>query len=51
MIKKNFGFESDLDQVGDNLHVICSVGVAVHAQRHQEVLSWASQLQPQKKVS
>lgn len=44
MVEEDFGFESDLDQVGDHLHVICSVGVAVHTQRHEEVLSWTSQL-------
>lgn len=44
VVEENFGFESDLDQTGDDLHVICSVCVAVHTQRHEEVLSWSSQL-------
>lgn len=44
MVEEDFGFESDLDQVGDYLHVVCSVGVAVHAQRHEEVLGRTSEL-------
>lgn len=44
VVEEDFRFESDLDQVGDHLHVVCSVGVAVHTQRHEEVLSWSSQL-------
>lgn len=44
VVEEDFGFESDLDQVGDHLHVVRSVGVAVHTQRHEEVLSWSSQL-------
>lgn len=44
MVEEDFGFESDLDQVRDHFHVICSLGDAVHAQRHEEVLGRASQL-------
>lgn len=44
MVEEDFGFEADLDQVGDHLHVICPMGVAVHTQRHEEVLSWSGQL-------
>ena len=44
MVEEDFGFESDLDQVGDHLHVVGAVGVAVHTQRHEEVLSWSGQL-------
>ena len=32
VVEENFGFKSDLDQVGDHFHVVCSVCVAVHAQ-------------------
>lgn len=32
VVKQNFGFETYLDQVGDDLHVIGSVGVTVHTQ-------------------
>lgn len=44
VVEEDFGFETDLDQAGDHLHVVCSVSVAVHTQRHEEVLSWSSQL-------
>lgn len=27
VVEQNFGFQSDLDQVGDDLHVVGSVGV------------------------
>lgn len=44
VVEQNFGFQSDLDQVGDDLHVVGSVGVWVHTQRHEQVLSWSRQL-------
>lgn len=44
MVEEDFGFESDLDQVGDHLHVITAVGVAVHTQGHEKVLGRSGQL-------
>lgn len=44
VVEQNFRFESDLDQVGDDLHVVSTVGVTVHTQRHEQILSWSSQL-------
>lgn len=48
MIEDDFRFQTDLDEVGDHLHVIRSMGVAVHTERHEKVLSWTGQLQRQK---
>lgn len=48
MIEDDFRFQADLDEVGDHLHVIRSMGVAVHTERHEKVLSWTGQLQRQK---
>lgn len=45
MIEDDFRFQADLDEVGDHLHVVRSMGVAVHTERHEKVLSWTGQLQ------
>lgn len=47
VVEEHFGLEADLDEVGDDLHVVSAMRVAVHTQRHQQVLSWTSQLQQQ----
>ena len=48
MVEEHFGLEADLDEVGDHLHVVSTMRVAVHAQRHEQILSWARQLQRRK---
>lgn len=44
MIEEDFRLETDLDEVGDHVHVVSSVSSTVHAQRHEEVLRWSRQL-------
>lgn len=45
VVEEHLGFEADLDQVRDDIHVFRAMRVAVHAHRHQQVLRWPGQLQ------
>lgn len=45
MIEEDFRLKTDLDEVGDHVHVVSTVGSTVHAQRHKEVLRWSCQLE------
>lgn len=45
VVEENLGLEADLDQVGDDVHVLGAVRAAVHAHGHQQVLGRPRQLQ------
>lgn len=44
MIQEDFRLKTDLNEVGDHIHVVSSMSSTVHAQRHEEVLRWSCQL-------
>jgi len=48
VVEQHFGLQADLDEDGDDLHVVGSVRVAVHAHGHEEVLRRPVQLRQKK---
>ncbi len=45
VVEENFRFEADLNEVWNDLHVVWTMCITVHAQRHQKILCWPSQLE------
>lgn len=44
VVQQDLGLEADLDQVGDDVHVLGAVRAAVHAHGHEQVLGGPRQL-------